>query len=57
MVKKARSISLFEAYIQSPETREKYLFLLTKFTEHFKLKSIDSILSLETQELKEKIED
>jgi len=57
MVKKARSISLFEAYIQSPETREKYLFLLTKFTEHFKLKSIDSILSLETQDLKEKIED
>jgi len=57
MIKKARSIILFEQYIQSPETRKQYLFLLTKFTEHFKLKSVDGILNFEKNDLKEMIED
>jgi len=41
---KSRSISVFEEYIQSDKTREQYLFHLRKFTEHYKLESIDGIL-------------
>jgi len=55
--KRARSLIIFEAYIQSQKTREQYLFLLTKFCEYYKIKSVDSILSLNKTKLKEKIED
>ena len=37
--------------------REQYLFLITKFAEHFKLDSLDSILTMSKEELKMKVED
>jgi len=54
---KSRSILIFEQYVQSSKTREQYLYHLTKFAEHYHLKSIDSILFFDINDLKEKIED
>jgi len=54
---KSRAVLIFENYLQSPKTKQQYLFLVTKFTNHYKLKSVDSILKLSKSDLKEKIED
>jgi len=54
---KPRAIVVFEQYIQSPKTREQYLYHLTRFTQYYKLKSIDSILEIENTKFKEMIED
>ena len=54
---KTRAIQIFEAYLQSDETRRHYNYLLKKFVNHYKLDSFDSILSINGQELTEKIED
>ena len=48
---------VFGECIQSEKTREQYLFHLEKFSEHYKLNSIDEILNLDDNELKEKVED
>ena len=53
----ARSVLIFEQYIQSPKTREQYRYHIEKFVNHYQLSSFDSILSLESEELKQKIED
>lgn len=52
-----RSVLIFEQYIQSPKTREQYRYHLDKFANHYGLESLDSILSIEIDELKRKIED
>ena len=51
---KSRSVLVFEQYIQTDATREHYLYHLNKFAEHYDLESLDAILSLENNELKEK---
>lgn len=53
----SRAVQIFEEYIQSEKTREHYTYHLNRFINHYKLNSFDAILSLETKELKEKIED
>lgn len=54
---KTRAIQIFEAYLESEKTRKHYNYLLKKFANHYKLESFDSILSINGQELTEKIED
>lgn len=52
-----RSILIFEQYLHSPKTREHYRYHLDRFVSHYCFESPDSILSLEINDLKQKIED
>jgi len=54
---KTRAVQIFEEYIQSEKTREHYSYHLQRFVNHYNLESFDAILALETDDLKEKIED
>ena len=54
---KTRAVQIFEQYIQSEKTRTHYRYNLDRFINHYQLDSLDSILSLDIEELKEKIED
>ena len=54
---KTRAIQIFEEYIQSEKTREHYMYNLIRFAIHNNLESVDLILSLDSEELKQKVED
>lgn len=54
---KTRAVQIFEAYLKSEKTIKHYHYLLEKFTNHYKLGSIDSILSINGVELQKNIED
>lgn len=54
---KTRAIQIFEEYIQSEKTREHYMYNLIRFAIHNNLESVDVILSLDSEELKQKVED
>ena len=54
---KTRPIQIFEEYIQSEKTREQYMYNLKRFAVHNNLESVDLILSIDSEELKQKIED
>ena len=52
-----RAIQLFEAYLESDQTRKHYNYLLKKFANHYKLESFDAILAINGAELMKMIED
>ncbi len=54
---KTRPVQVFEEYIQSEKTREQYMYNLKRFAIYNKLESVDEILSIDSEELKQKIED
>ena len=54
---KSRSVQIFEEYIQSETTKKYYIYYIQRFVTHYNLESFDSILSLKTEDLKEKLED
>src|SRR3989338_3652461 len=54
---KTRAVQIFEEYIQSEKTREQYMYNLKRFVIYNKLESVDLILSIDSEELKQKIED
>ena len=54
---KTRAVQIFEAYLKSEKTTKHYHYLLEKFANHYKLDSIDSILSIDGVELQKNIED
>ena len=54
---KTRAVQIFEEYIQSEKTREQYMYNLKRFTIFNNLESVDLILSIDSEELKQKIED
>lgn len=54
---KTRAVQIFEQYIQSEKTKVHYRYHLDRFVDHYQLDSLDSILSIGNEELKEKIED
>ena len=54
---KTRAVQIFEAYLKSEKTIKHYQYLLEKFANHYKLGSIDSILSINGTELQKNIED
>lgn len=54
---KSRSIEIFENYVESEKSLELYNFHLKKFAEYNNLESIEDILSMDNQVLKEKVED
>jgi hypothetical protein len=54
---KTRAVQIFEEYIQSEKTREQYMYNLQRFVIYNKLESVDLILSIDSEELKQKIED
>ena len=54
---KTRTVQIFEAYLKSEKTIKHYHYLLEKFANHYKLESIDSILSIDGVELQKNIED
>lgn len=54
---KTRPVQIFEEYIQSEKTREQYMYNLKRFAIFNKLESVDDILLIDGEELKQKIED
>ena len=54
---KSRVIEIFENSIDSKKTLDLYNFHLKKFAGHNNLESVDQILSIDNQELKEKVQD
>lgn len=54
---KTRSVIMFEEYIHTEKTREAYTFQINKFRDWLGLKTWDDILAIDSQELREKIED
>ncbi len=52
---KTRAIQIFEEYIQSEKTREQYMYNLKRFAIFNKSESIDLILSIDREELKQKL--
>ncbi|MGY5150361.1 MAG: tyrosine-type recombinase/integrase [Candidatus Nitrosopumilus sp. bin_68KS] len=54
---KSRTITIFEEYLQSEKTIEHYAYHINRFAKYYNLDSWDSVLSLESTDLKEKIED
>lgn len=54
---KSRAVQIFEEYIQTEKTREHYTYHLNRFIKYCNLESFDAILALETEDLKEKLED
>jgi len=50
---KTRAIQIFEEYIHADKTRVQYMFHLNKFAIHNNLESVDMILSINSEELKE----
>lgn len=54
---KSRVIEIFENSIESQKTLDLYNFHLKKFVEHNKLESVEQILSMDNQVLKEKVQD
>ena len=54
---KTRSVIMFEEYIHTEKTREAYSFQIDKFCKWLGLKTWDDILAIDSQELREKIED
>jgi len=52
---KTRAIQIFEAYLESDETRKHYNYLLKKFANHYKLDSFDSILAIKSEVIKKKL--
>ena len=54
---KSRTITIFEEYLQSEKTIEHYAYHIDRFSKYYNFDSWDSILSLDSMDLKEKIED
>ena len=52
-----RAIQIFEAYLESDQTRKHYNYLLKKFANHYKLESFDAILAINGAKLMKMIED
>lgn len=53
----SRTISIFLEQIRSKKTQDAYLYYLENFVSYFKLRDIESIISIEQSKLQEMIED
>ena len=52
-----RCVQIFEGYVQCEKTRAQYMYNLKRFATHNNLETVDAILSIDSEQLKQKIED
>lgn len=56
-MQKTRCVIMFEEYIQSEKTKENYEFQINKFCQWLGLDSWDGVITMDSSDLREKIED